>query len=66
MLYNRFVLKKTGREQLPPLGPSIVEAWLWIKDMALIAGLTIIDKIRSLVGGRASSRGFQGLPTDEH
>lgn len=58
-------MKKTGREQLPPLGPTIIEAWSWAKDMAIIGGVTILDKVKS-IAGRSQSGGFRGLPADEH
>lgn len=64
-LFNRFVLKKRGKEQLPPMGPSIVDAWSWVKDMTIIAGVSVADKVQGLLG-RGRSGGFQGLPNDAH
>ena len=64
LLYNRFVLKKRGKEQLPPMGPTIVDAWSFIKDMVIIGGVTIADKVKGVLG-RSRPGGFQGLPTDE-
>jgi len=65
-LYNRFVLKRRGAEQIPPLGPSVLEAWAFVKDMALIIGANAYDKLNALLGRADSHRGFQGLPADEH
>lgn len=87
-LFNRFILKKRGKEQLPPmgelyaflnkrdrnfilmgvcvsLGPSIVDAWTWVKDMSIIGGVVLADKVRGLMG-RSRAGGFQGLPSDDH
>lgn len=47
------------------MGPSIVDAWSWVKDMTIIGGVAIADKAQALLG-RSRSGGFQGLPSDGH
>lgn len=46
------------------MGPTIVDTWSFIKDMVIIGGVTVADKLKGLLG-RSRSGGFQGLPTDE-
>lgn len=65
VIFNRFVLKKRGKEQLPPMGPTIIDAWSFVKDMVIIGSVTVMDKVKSLFG-RSRSGGFQGLPSDSH
>lgn len=47
------------------MGPTIVDAWSFVKDMVIIGGVTIMDKAKGLFG-RSRSGGFRGLPTDGH
>ena len=66
LAYNRFVLKRNGRDQIPPLGPSLKDALLWIKDIAVIAAVGVPDAVSQALSRLKGGRSFQGLPPDNN
>lgn len=66
LAYNRFILKRSGRDQIPPLGPSLKDPLLWTKDIAMIAVVGIYDAASQASARLKGGRTFQGLPPDSN